>query len=216
MNLAIAGKPQLRNCTRASMLQALVECVILGLEPNTPLGHAWLIPYGNEVNFQLGYQGLKALAYRSDRIDTIMAECVFTGEHFKHTKGFVPKIDHDPDYEIDRDEHSLLFVYAYAYLKGSDRPVYVVMPKKELDTHRARSKAKTKGPWISDPLKMYLKTGVIQVCKMLPQSADERQLHQAINTDQTGETFSMNQVVDLDDVEPNSEEPNDGEEQKNS
>lgn len=202
MNLAIAGNEKLRNCTRASFLKALVECVTLGLEPNTPLQHAWLIPYGNEVSFQLGYQGLKALAYRSDRIDTIMAEPVYTGEDFEHVKGLEPRIDHRPSYEIDRDEHHLEFVYAYAYLKGSERPIYIVMPKKELDTHRARSKAKSRGPWGTDPVKMYLKTGLIQVCKMLPMSADDRNLHQAIAADQSGETFSMNDVVNLDDVEP--------------
>lgn len=202
MNLAIAGNPALRNCTQLSVLKSLVECVTLGLEPNTPMGHAWLIPYGNECKFQLGYQGLKALAYRSDRIDTIMAEPVFNDEVFTHTKGFTPRIDHDPRYDIDRDENTLAFVYAYAYLKGSERPLYVVMPKKELDTYRARSKAKSRGPWGTDPIKMYLKTAIIQVCKLLPQSADDRQLSQAIAADQSGETYSMNDVVDLESIEP--------------
>ena len=214
MNLAIAGKPQLRNCTRASFLKALVECVTLGLEPNTPLGHAWLIPYGNEAKFQVGYQGLMTLAYRSDRLDTIMAECVFKDERYEHEKGLNPIIEHTPNYEVERSEHTLLYVYAYAYIKGSTRPIYVVLPKKELDTYRARSKAEQSnksGPWQTDPLPMYRKVGLIQVCKLLPKSPDDKSLHQAIAADQSGETFSMNQVVDLDDVDV-QEEPNDGEE----
>ena len=202
MNLAIADKPALKNCSRLSMLRAVVTCVTLGLEPNGPMGHAWLIPYGNECKFQLGYQGLKELAYRSNRIDNIIAEPVFEGEAFHHIKGFIPRIDHEPRYDIDRTEHTLKFVYAYAYLKGSDRPLYVVIPKDELDTYRARSKAGNSGSWGSDPVKMYLKTGLIQVCKMTPQSADDRQLHQAISADQSGESYSMNDVVNLDDVEP--------------
>lgn len=213
-NLAIAGNERLRDCTRASFLRALIECVTCGLEPNTPLNHAWLIPYGNEAKFQVGYQGLMTLAYRSDRIDTIMAECVFAGERFKHLKGLTPTIDHEPEYEIDRTEHTLEFVYAYAYITGSTRPIYTVLPKKELDTYRARSKAKGKGPWISDPLPMYRKVGLIQVCKMLPKSPDDRQLHQAIAADQSGETFSMNQVVDLDDVDVKPEDENGNDKEK--
>lgn len=208
-NLAIAGNDKLRSCTRASFLRALIECVTCGLEPNTPLNHAWIIPYGNEAKFQVGYQGLITLVYRSGLIDNIMAELVFEGEIFKHTKGFVPNIDHDPDYSIERSEHTLIFVYAYAYIKGSMRPVYVVLPKKELDTYRARSMAEQKGfhsPWKTDPLPMYKKVGYIQVTKILPKSPDDRQLHQAIAADQSGETFSMNQVVDLDDVDVQEDE----------
>ena len=43
----------------------------LGLEPNTNLGHAYLIPYYDKnsgkkiVNLQLGYMGLLDLAHRS-------------------------------------------------------------------------------------------------------------------------------------------------------
>lgn len=207
MNLAIAGNPKLRNCTRLSVLKSLVECVTLGLEPNTPLNHAWLIPYGNECKFQVGYQGLIALAYRSDRIDTIVAEPVFGSEPFVHEKGLKPIIEHQPDYDIDRTEHTLKYVYAYAYLKGSTHPIYVVMPMKELETYRARSKAKNAGPWGTDPIWMYKKTAIIQVCKMLPKSADDQQLHQAIAADQTGKTYSMNDVVDLDGVDPAPVEP---------
>jgi recombination protein RecT len=205
MNLAIADKPKLRDCTRLSMLKALVSCVTLGLEPNTPLDHAWLIPYKNEVTFQIGYKGLIALAYRSNRIENIMSVCVFAGESFKHTAGLEPKIDHEPRYDIDRTEHTLEFVYSYAYLKGSTRPVYVVLSKIELDTYRARSMAEKKGwhsPWKSDPLPMYRKVGFIRVCTTLPQSPDDKQLFQAISADQTGESYSMNDVVDLEDVEP--------------
>jgi len=209
MNLAIAGKPGLRNCTRLSFLKSLVECVALGLEPNTPLNHAWLIPYGNECKFQVGYQGLITLAYRSDRIDTIMAEPAYKDEPFVHEKGLNPIIEHQPNYDVERDEHTLEYVYAYAYLKGATRPLYVVMPKKELDTYRARSKAGNAGPWGTDPIWMYKKTAIIQVCKMLPKSADDQQLHQAIAADQTGKTYSMNDVVDLDDVESKEITPED-------
>ena len=54
-----------------SFLGALMQSAQLGLEPNTNLGHAYLIPYYDKnsgkkiVNLQLGYMGLLDLAHRS-------------------------------------------------------------------------------------------------------------------------------------------------------
>lgn len=55
---AIANNPQLAQCTTQSLLGAMMQAAQLGVEPNTPLGQAYLIPYRNkgtlEVQFQLG------------------------------------------------------------------------------------------------------------------------------------------------------------------
>ena len=65
---AINNTPKLAECTQMSFLAALMNAAQLGLEPNTPLGQAYLIPYQNkgvlECQFQLGYKGLLNLAYR--------------------------------------------------------------------------------------------------------------------------------------------------------
>ena len=64
---AISTNPKLAQCTPASFLGAMMSAAQLGLEPNTPLGQAYLIPYKNrgndEVQFQIGYKGLIDLAY---------------------------------------------------------------------------------------------------------------------------------------------------------
>ncbi len=63
---AISVNPKLAECTPQSFMGALMNAAQLGLEPNTPLGQAYLIPYENkrkikgewtkvpEVQFQLG------------------------------------------------------------------------------------------------------------------------------------------------------------------
>ena len=62
---ALNNTPQLRECTPMSFIAALLNAAQLGLEPNTPLGQAYLIPYKNkgvlECQFQLGYKGLISL-----------------------------------------------------------------------------------------------------------------------------------------------------------
>ena len=66
---AINNTPALAECTPMSFIAALMNAAQLGLEPNTPLGQAYLIPYKNkgimECQFQLGYKGMIDLAYRS-------------------------------------------------------------------------------------------------------------------------------------------------------
>lgn len=55
---AVGTNPQLANCTPESFMGAMMQAAQLGLEPNTPLGQAYLIPYRNkgkmECQFQIG------------------------------------------------------------------------------------------------------------------------------------------------------------------
>ena len=44
---ALNTTPKLKECTQISFLAALMNAAQLGLEPNTPLGEAYLIPYNN-------------------------------------------------------------------------------------------------------------------------------------------------------------------------
>lgn len=57
---AVSNTPKLGNCTPQSFLGAMMNAAQLGLEPNTPLGQAYLIPFENrkkgvtECQFQIG------------------------------------------------------------------------------------------------------------------------------------------------------------------
>lgn len=58
--LPLITRQKLAECTPMSFIAALMNAAQLGLEPNTPLGQAYLIPYKNkgvlECQFQLGYR----------------------------------------------------------------------------------------------------------------------------------------------------------------
>ena len=58
---ALNTTPKLKECTQMSFLSALMNAAQLGVEPNTPLGQAYLIPYNNkgtlECSFQLDERG---------------------------------------------------------------------------------------------------------------------------------------------------------------
>lgn len=55
---ALSTNPQLQQTTPQSFLGSMMTAAQLGLEPNTPLGQAYLLPYRNkgvlECQFQLG------------------------------------------------------------------------------------------------------------------------------------------------------------------
>ena len=97
---AVTKSPTLGRCTPGSFMGALLTAAQLGLEPNTPLGQAYLIPYKNkgvlECQFQLGYRGLIGLAHRSGELRSIEAHIVYENDEFEYELGLEPKLKHVP------------------------------------------------------------------------------------------------------------------------
>src|SRR5690606_38392271 len=99
---ALRTTPKLMNCSVESLMGAVVHCSQLGLEPNTPLGHAYLIPFENrkkgvtEVQIVLGYKGLIDLARRSGQIVSIAAHEVCANDEFEYSYGLDETLVHKP------------------------------------------------------------------------------------------------------------------------
>ena len=74
---AIRNNPKLQKADALSLMGAIMQAAQLGLEPNTPLGHCYLIPYKNgktgryDVQFQMGYKRLNEPLYAVTIINTI-------------------------------------------------------------------------------------------------------------------------------------------------
>lgn len=100
---AIRTTPKLGQCEPMSFLGALMHCASLGLEPNTPLGHAYLIPFENkrknvtEVQVVIGYKGLIELARRTGQIASIHGDVVYSDDElFSHEYGSNQHLRHKP------------------------------------------------------------------------------------------------------------------------
>ncbi len=110
---ALNTTPKLAECSQMSFLGALMNAAQLGLEPNTPLGQAYLIPYRNkgklECQFQIGYKGLIDMVYRNENIQTVQAQCVYENDTFEYELGLEPRLVHKP---AVRDRGELILVYA--------------------------------------------------------------------------------------------------------
>ena len=100
---ALNNTPRLKECTPMSFIAALMNAAQLGLEPNTPLGQAYLIPYKNkgtlECQFQLGYKGMIDLAYRNDRMQSIEAHTIYENDEFYYELGLDARLKHIPTWD---------------------------------------------------------------------------------------------------------------------
>lgn len=182
---ALNNTPQLKQCTPISFLAALMNAAQLGLEPNTPLGQAYLIPYKNkgtlECQFQIGYKGLIDLAYRNGKMQTIQAQAVYENDYFEYEYGLEPKLVHRPAPE-DRGE----IAYFYGYFRTENGGYgFSVMSKADMDLYaKTYSKAYDSGysPWKTSYEEMAKKTVIKQALKYAPIKTE---FQRALSADET-------------------------------
>lgn len=187
MALAISTinkNPKLGACTESSVLSCLMRCSTLGLEPSDVdgLGRAYIIPYGNQATFILGYKGMIELARRSGEIKDISARAVYDGDFFEYEYGLDEKLRHIPG-AGEKTPDKLTHVYCVVHFKDGGH-YFDVMTKAEVEKIRARSKA-AKGntsPWTTDYEAMAKKTVIKRANPYLPLSVEAKT---AIASDET-------------------------------
>lgn len=192
---ALTQNPELAKCTPASFMGALLNAAQLGLEPNTPLGQAYLIPYNNrragtkECQFQIGYKGLIELAHRSGELKSIEAHVVYENDDFDFEFGLEPKLKHIPTKEEDKG--AVAWVYAIYHLVNGGYG-FEVMSAADINRHRFQYSAGANGDaWKNSWEAMAKKTVVKQALKYAPLKSD---FAYALNTDES----TMNMVEDDD------------------
>ena len=182
---AVTNTPALAQCTPQSLIAALLKSAECGLEPNTALGEAYLIPYGGKVQFQISYQGLISLAYRANEDLQVEARCVYENDTFEYEFGFEPKLKHIPTMG-DRGE--LTWVYAVVRIGGRVAS-FEVMSKADINAHRRQySKAKN-SPWDTAWEEMSKKTVLKKALKYIPKSVE---MAAAVNADEHQMDIDLN------------------------
>lgn len=185
---AISTTPQLAQTTPQSFLGAMMTAAQLGLEPNTPLGQAYLLPYKNhgrlECQFQLGYKGLIDLAYRSGQVTIIQAHEVRENDEFSYSFGLEPTLHHVPA-RSDRGE----VICYYAVFRTKDGGFgFEVMSREDVETHAKRYSKSYGGsfsPWSTNFDEMAKKTVLKKCLKYAPLKSD---FVRAVASDETIKT----------------------------
>ena len=138
---AINATPSLLKCTKASLFVAIMNCAALGLEPNTVKQHAFIIPYKDKANFQIGSRGWTALARRSNsEVCHIVPTVVYEGDKFKEVRGTNPEIEHEPQYK----SKDIVKAYAVAYMMVDNKLVpydFEVVTKDMINAAKSQNQA---------------------------------------------------------------------------
>lgn len=176
MQSELRKTPKLLDCNDESLGSAMMLAARLGLEPDSALGHFYILPYKDKANIILGYRGLIELAMRSPHVKSIYAQEVYEGDRFDVTMGSDKKIVHIPDMNPKMENgkvvaKQLIAVYAVAeYINGAKE--IEVMPRYEVDNIRGRSKTSGFGPWVTDYAAMARKSVLRRMCKYIPMCID--------------------------------------------
>ena len=194
---ALNNTPKLKECTPMSFIAALMNAAQLGLEPNTPLGQAYLIPYKNkgilECQFQIGYKGMIDLAYRNDRMQVIEARTIYENDEFYYELGLDARLKHIPTWD---DRGGIRGFYAIFKLDNGGYS-FEVMGKTVIDSFaETYSKAYSSeySPWKTNYEEMAKKTVLKRLLKYAPIKSDFRK---ALSLD---ETIKSELSVDMSEV----------------
>lgn len=194
----IRQNPKLAQCNQESLLGALMVSAQLGLEPGV-LGQCYLIPYGRECQFQIGYKGMIELLRRSGQLKDIYAYSVYENDEFEMTYGLDRDLKHKPNLQ---NKGNFIGCYCVAVLKDDAR-AFEYMTKEEIEAHGKKfSKTYGNGPWKTDFEAMAHKTVVKKMLKWLPVSVEFLEMANKdektfkVADEKTGET---EEIIVLDD-----------------
>ncbi len=163
---AMHRTPSLQNCSIQSICNSVVLSGVLGLEPNTPLQHAYLIPYGKECTFQPGYRGMMHLAIRSGTVRRFTPSLVYEGDEFEQELGMNERFKHVLKGEYEK------WTGAYSFAKLVDGEyTWLYMPRERIlqvrDNFSMTYKKDKSGPWATSEDEMALKTAIKRHFKRL-------------------------------------------------
>jgi recombination protein RecT len=168
---AIRMNPKLGQCDMKSLLGAMMLSAQLGLEPNTPLGLAYIIPYGNQATFQIGYKGLVELAQRSGVYRRLIARPVDEADEFSYEYGLDETLKHVP---TNKPTGKKLYYYAVYELDNGGKSFTVWSYDKIVQHAKKYSKSyeKSDSAWQSAFDQMAMKTVLVDLLRYAPKSVE--------------------------------------------
>lgn len=183
----VRKNPKLLECNRISLLSAFAQVAQFRFMPSGVSGEAYVIPYGAEAKFQLGYQGIITLLYRSGKVSTITANIIYENDTFDYTEGLNANLVHRP-VMFGKEKGEAIGVYTVVQMSDGSKS-FKVLDKSSVMAIKELSKAKNskESPWNSDKdpeLHMWKKTCLIQHSKLLPKTEE---LQKATEKDYEGE-----------------------------
>lgn len=154
----VSNNNLLAKASNQSIMTAAMKAAVLNLPIEPSLGQAYIVPYGRDAQFQLGYKGLLQLAQRSGKYKSITSGVVYKSQFVSYNPLFE---DLEIDFTQPQDEVVGYFA-AFKLLNGFEKVTY--WTKEQAQAHGKRfSKTFNNGPWKSDFDAMAQKTLLKQI-----------------------------------------------------
>jgi recombination protein RecT len=175
----VSNNSYLQNASPQSVFNAACVAATLDLPINNNLGFAYIVPYGKDAQFQMGYRGFIQLAQRSGQFKTIASSPIYEGQLIEENplSGFVF------DFKVKKSGTPIGYAAYFELLNGFQKTLY--MTTEELKQHGLRFSQTFKrgsGLWKDDFESMALKTVLkLLLSKFAPLSVE---MQKAVITDQ--------------------------------
>lgn len=177
--------PKLAECSTLSVIDALITCARLGLEPNEP-GGVWLVPYKVKDRMTCvsitDYRGLLDVTRRSGEIAAVHADVRCQADVWEFaidtTTPVLVKLRHVP---AEGERGATIGAYAVAKLRnGECHAVYLT--RDQIETFRARSRGADSeySPWTHDWDAMAKKTACRRLVNLLPRTPEVQTLREVL------------------------------------
>lgn len=195
----IRTTPALMRCNAASLVGAILQAVRLGLEPNID-GQCYIIPYGSEAQFQIGYKGMVQLMYQSGMVGsvTVTEVCENDDYDFGYGPESTPYLRKAP-----KERGETVGYFGYVKLTNGGY-IWDYMTVTEAHEHAKKfSKSGWKngalaGTWKDHFDAMAMKTVILRLSKLAPKSVEIREAMRADATVTHG--ADMNAAMRIEDV----------------
>lgn len=195
----INDNPQLQKYNQAQLMGGLMKGAYLGLDFYSK--ECYLVPYGQQLNYQTDYRGAKKLAkkYSIRPIKDIYAKLIREGDEFEEMiLNGEPSFNFKPKFLNDRK-----IIGAFAVVLYQDGGIgYDVMSLSELENTRKHSKASNSPAWKDFTGEMYKKTVLHRLCKHIELDFENPTQRNLFTADMEIETDVAEQVRN--DIESNA------------
>lgn len=177
-----ASLPSLVRCTPASLRQALLTCARFGLVPDGR--HAVITREGKTAAFVPMAQGYVELMYRSGRVGSVHVGMIHEGDEWSYEPTAPAPLDftHRPRVELPKkDRGPAILAYAFCWMTSGARSQVIVLSREDAEAIRdeyssAYQRAKDSGAndsfWHTDFDKMWAKSALRRLHKVVPMSAE--------------------------------------------
>lgn len=149
------GDSYLQKCDPKAVIMECLKAATLKLPINKSLGFAYIVPYSNVPQFQIGYKGLIQLAMRTGQYRIINADTICEGEY--QTKN---KLTGEFDLSGTATSDKIVGYFAHIeMLNGFSKTLY--MTKDKVTAHAkkySKAYATPSGPWQKEFDAMAIKT----------------------------------------------------------